>query len=163
MRDTIKGAVIGALVAAGVSILLAQTPTWTTPRTWATDDLLTATQFNAQFRDNLLWLRQDAQLTGTAALLDLGCGTLGVNEVLFADCTWATIPDFDLHDTVTQSATIADADRLAFSDESAGGDPMRYTTASNLADYVLADDCGRGIDQLKIGTGTFSLTGQSRK
>ena len=75
-----------------MSVLLAQTPTWTTPRTWATDDLLTATQFNAQFRDNLLWLRQDAQLTGTAALLDLGCGTLGTNEVLFSDCTWATIP-----------------------------------------------------------------------
>ena len=70
--------IIGAVVAAGVSVLLAQSPTWTTPRTWATDDLLTATQFNAQFRDNLLWLRRDAQLTGTAALLDLGCGTLGV-------------------------------------------------------------------------------------
>ena len=54
MRDTIKGAVIGAVVAAGVSVLLAQTPTWSTPRTWATDDLLTATEFNAQFRDNLL-------------------------------------------------------------------------------------------------------------
>ena len=77
MRQTIKGMIIGAVVAAGVSVLLAQSPTWTTPRTWATDDLLTATQFNAQFRDNLLWLRQDAQLTGTPALLDLGCGTLG--------------------------------------------------------------------------------------
>ena len=93
MKDTIKGCVLGALVAAGVSVLLAQTPTWTTPRDWATNDLLTANDFNAQFRDNLLWLRQDAQLTGTAALDDLGCGTLGTNEVLFSDCTWATIPD----------------------------------------------------------------------
>ena len=93
MRDTIKGVVLGALVAAGVSVLLAQSATWTTPRNWATDDLLTAADFNAQFRDNLLWLRQDAQLTGTDALLDLGCGTLGTNEVLFSDCTWATIPD----------------------------------------------------------------------
>ena len=25
--------------------------------------------------------------------MDLGCGTLGTNEVLFSDCTWATIPD----------------------------------------------------------------------
>ena len=136
MRQTIKGVIIGAVVAAGVSVLLAQSPTWTSPRTWATDDLLTATQFNAQFRDNLLWLRQDAQLTGTAALSDLGCGTLGTNEVLFSDCTWATIPDFDLHDTVTMSATIADADRLAFSDEGTAGDPMRYTTAANFADYI---------------------------
>ena len=148
MRQTIKGVIIGAVVAAGVSVLLAQSPTWTTPRTWATDDLLTANQFNSQFRDNLLWLRQDAQLTGTAALLDLGCGTLGVNEVLFADCTWATIPDFDLHDTVTQSATIADPDRLAFSDEQTAGDPMRYTTAANLATYVTAP--------ARLGTGTPS-------
>ena len=92
MRDTIKGVVLGALVAAGVSVLLAQSATWTTPRNWATDDLLTAADFNAQFRDNLLWLRQDAQLSGTDALEDLGCGTLGTNEVLFSDCTWATIP-----------------------------------------------------------------------
>ena len=103
MRQTIKGVIIGAAVAAGLSVLLAQSPTWTTPRTWATDDLLTATQFNAQFRDNLLWLRQDAQLSGTDALEDLGCGTLGTNEVLFSDCTWATIPAgvvFDIHDDV---------------------------------------------------------------
>ena len=93
MRETIKGCVVGAIVAAGVSVLIAQSPTWTTPRSWATADLLTANDFNAQFRDNLLWLRQDAQLTGTAALLDLGCGSLGANEVLFSDCTWATIPD----------------------------------------------------------------------
>ena len=93
MRQTIKGVIIGAVVAAGVSVLLAQSATWTTPRNWATDDLLTAAEFNAQFRDNLLWLREDAQLTGTDALEDLGCGTLGTNEVLFSDCTWATIPD----------------------------------------------------------------------
>ena len=93
MKQTIKGVIIGVVVAAGVSVLLAQSATWTTPRNWATDDLLTASDFNAQFRDNLLWLRQDAQLTGTDALEDLGCGTLGTNEVLFSDCTWATIPD----------------------------------------------------------------------
>ena len=139
MRQTIKGVIIGAVVAAGVSVLLAQSPTWTTPRTWATDDLLTANQFNSQFRDNLLWLRRDAQLTGTDALLDLGCGTLGTNEVLFSDCTWATIPDFDLHDTVTTAATIVDADRMAFSDEGTAGDPMRYTTAANLADYMQTE------------------------
>ena len=92
MKQTINGVIIGAVVAAGVSVLLAQSATWTTPRNWATDDLLTAADFNAQFRDNLLWLRQDAQLSGTDALEDLGCGTLGTNEVLFSDCTWATIP-----------------------------------------------------------------------
>ena len=108
MRQTIQGAVIGAVVAAGVSVLLAQSATWTTPRTWATDDLLTATDFNSQFRDNLLWLREDAQLTGTPALLDLGCGTLGANEVLFSDCTWATIPAYVLPDDAVTQAKIAD-------------------------------------------------------
>ena len=108
MRDTIKGVVLGALVAAGVSVLLAQSATWTTPRNWATDDLLTAADFNAQFRDNLLWLRQDAQLTGTAALMDLGCGTLGTNEVLFSDCTWATIPDQTPADNSITQVKMAD-------------------------------------------------------
>ena len=142
MRDTIKGAVLGAMVAAGVTVLLAQSATWTTPRNWATDDLLTATDFNAQFRDNLLWLRQDAQLTGTDALEDLGCGTLGTNEVLFSDCSWATIPAgvvFDIHDDVGTAATIADNDRIPFSDESENGDPMRFTTAANLANYMQTE------------------------
>ena len=57
MRDKLKGAVLGALVALGATVLLAQTPPWTAPRTWTTGDLLTASQFNAQFRDNLLNLR----------------------------------------------------------------------------------------------------------
>ena len=58
MRDKIKGAVLGALVAAFATVLLAQTPPpWTAPRTWTTGDLLTAAQFNSNFRDNLLNLR----------------------------------------------------------------------------------------------------------
>ena len=142
MRAIIKGVILGAVVAAGVSVLLAQTPTWTTPRTWATDDLLTAGQFNQQFRDNLLWLRADATLTGTAALDDLGCGTRGSGEVLYSDCDWAALPAgvvFDIHDDVTQSATIVDADRIPFSDESLNGDPMRYATAANFANYLQTE------------------------
>ena len=142
MKQTIKGVIIGVVVAAGVSVLLAQSATWTTPRNWATDDLLTAADFNAQFRDNLLWLRQDAQLTGTDALEDLGCGTLGTNEVLFSDCTWATIPAgvvFDIHDDVGTAETIVDSDRMVFSDESGSGDPMRFTTAANLANYMQVE------------------------
>ena len=82
MRDTIKGVVIGALVASGMSVLLAQS--WTAPRTWATDDLLTASQFNAQFRDNLLNLR------GMAACAENGItGTASASRVLFGDCRWA--------------------------------------------------------------------------
>ena len=139
MRDTIKGAVIGAVVAAGVSVLLAQTPTWSTPRTWATDDLLTATQFNAQFRDNLLWLRQDAQLTGTPALLDLGCGTLGTNEVLFSDCTWATIPDqTPANDSITTVKLADDA-----------------VTQPKIANDAV------GVAQLHLSSGTMSWMGSA--
>ena len=155
MRQTIHGAVLGALVAAGVSVLLAQSATWTSPRTWATDDLLTAADFNAQFRDNLLWLRQDAQLTGTDALEDLGCGTLGTNEVLFSDCSWAALPAgtvFDIHDDLSL-ATIADADRLAFSDESLNGDPMRSTLASSLADYMQVEV---ELDASRVTGGSFN-------
>ena len=42
MRDKLKGAVLGALVAACATVLLAQTPPWTAPITWTTGDLLTA-------------------------------------------------------------------------------------------------------------------------
>ena len=140
MRDTIKGAVIGAVVAAGVSVLLAQTPTWSTPRTWATDDLLTATQFNAQFRDNLLWLRQDAQLTGTPALLDLGCGTLGTNEVLFSDCTWATIPDQTPADGSITTVKLADdaVTQPKIADSSVGRDQLRTATMNFMGTALFA-------------------------
>ena len=85
MRDTIKGVLLGAFVAAGVSVLLAQTtPSWTAPRTWATDDLLTAAQFNAQIRDNFLNMR------GFAACAENGTtGTSSALTVLYGDCRWA--------------------------------------------------------------------------
>ena len=81
MRDKLKGACVGALVAAFATVLLAQTPPWTAPRTWTTGDLLTASQFNAQFRDNLLNLR------AFAACADSGIsGTASADTVLFGDC-----------------------------------------------------------------------------
>ena len=84
MRDTIKGVMLGAIVAAGVSVLLAQAPSWTAPRTWATDDLLTAAQFNAQIRDNFLNMR------GFAACAENGTtGTSSALTVLYGDCRWA--------------------------------------------------------------------------
>ena len=168
MRDTIKGAIIGALVAAGISVLLAQTtPSWTSPRTWATDDLLTAVQFNAQIRDNLLNIR------GFAVCAENGTtGTSSAGTVLYGDCRWAAGADtFDIHDVVTTPATIADADLVPFSDEGTAGDPMRHTTAANFADYMqdevliptegLANDAvtqakiadaAVGTAQLKTGT-----------
>ena len=69
----------------------------------------------------------------------LGTGTASSTTVLHGDRVWRAVAggdSFDLHDDVTQSATIADADRLVFADEQSSGDPMRYTTATNLADYV---------------------------
>ena len=156
MKQTIQGVILGAVVAAGVSVLLAQTPNWTAPRTWATDNLLTAGEFNQQFRDNLLWLREDATLTGTAALDDLGCGTRGSGEVLYSNCDWAALPAgvvFDIHDDVTTAETIVDLDRVAFSDESANGDPMRFTTAANLADYMQVEV---ELDASRVTGGSFN-------
>ena len=143
MRDTIKGACIGAFVAAAVSVLLAQTtPSWTSPRTWATDDLLTASQFNAQIRDNFLNMRGFAACaengtTGTSSagtvlygdcrwdaaaavtIAELGCsGTRDSSTVLFGDCTWAEIPTqyvlaLDQGETTTTSTTYVNAGNAA--------------------------------------------------
>ena len=166
MRDTIKGSIIGAFVAAGISVLLAQTtPSWTSPRTWATDDLLTASQFNAQIRDNLLNIR------GFAACAENGTtGTSSAGTILYGDCRWAAGADtFDIHDVVTTAATIVDADLVPFSAEGQAGDPMRHTTAANFADYILPDDGvtqakiadnAVGIDQLKMAEGNASGGGK---
>ena len=151
MRDTIKGAIIGAFVAAGITVLLAQTtPSWTSPRTWATDDLLTASQFNAQIRDNLLNIR------GFAVCAENGTtGTSSAGTILYGDCRWAAGADtFDIHDVVTTAATIVDADLVPFSDEGTAGDPMRHTTAANFASYVLTD-----IPNTALSTSTGSMSG----
>ena len=104
MRDTIKGVMIGALVAAGVTVLLAQTPSWTAPRTWATDDLLTASQFNAQFRDNLLNIR------GFAACAESGIsGTSSALTVLYGDCRWEAAANYVLANTAVGPANLRTA------------------------------------------------------
>ena len=103
MRDIIKGACIGGLVAAFASVLLAQS--WTAPITWTTGDLLTAAQFNAQFRDNLLNLR------ATAACADGGItGMASADTVLFGDCRWDSVPTttvvaLDVGSTATTAST----------------------------------------------------------
>ena len=106
MRDKLQGAVLGALVAAFATVLLAQTPPpWTTPRTWTTGDLLTASQFNSNFRDNLLNLR------ASAACADSGItGTASADTVLFGDCRWDDIPAttvvaLDMGNTTTTAST----------------------------------------------------------
>ena len=106
MRDKLKGAIFGALVAAFATVLLAQTPPpWTAPRTWTTGDLLTAAQFNSNFRDNLLNLRS------FAACADSGItGTASADTVLFGDCRWDDIPAttvvaLDMGDTTTTAST----------------------------------------------------------
>ena len=101
--------------------------------------MLTADQYNEQFRDNLLNLR------GNSACAENGVsGTSSAQTVLFGDCRWAAEEIFDIHDDVTQSATIADADLIPFSDEGSAGDPMRYTTTANL------------LIPARLGTGTPS-------
>ena len=64
---------------------------------------------------------------------------------------WQDIPDFDIHDDVTTSATIASTDRIVFSDESASGDPMRYTTFANFK---------TALDITEFSPGNTGATGQ---
>ena len=94
----------------------------------------------------------------TSGLLDqarLGSGTPSNSNFLRGDGAWETFASvaFDIHDDITTAATIADADRLPFSDEQTAGDPMRYTTASALADYMQAEV---ELNASRINAGTFS-------
>ena len=45
--------------------------------------------------------------------------------------------DFDIHDSVADTASVQDPDRFIFSNENVAGDPTQYTRADDLADYVL--------------------------
>ena len=80
--------------------------------------------------------------SGTISTARLGSGTASSSTYLRGDRTWAVVAagtSFDIHDDVTTGATIVDADRIPFSDEGSAGDPMRYTTAANLADYMQSE------------------------
>ena len=181
MRDTIKGACIGAFVAAAVSVLLAQTtPSWTSPRTWATDDLLTASQFNAQIRDNLLNIRGFAACaengtTGTSSagtvlygdcrwdaaasvtIAELGCtGTRNSSTVLFGDCTWAELPtqyalSLNTGSTTTTSTTYVNVGNAA----TIGG------TSGDVKLYLSGGNNPNGTDtacELRLRNTTTSTT-----
>ena len=131
MRDKLKGAVLGALVAACATVLLAQTPPWTAPITWTTGDLLTASQFNAQFRDNLLNLR------AFAACADTGItGTASEDTVLFGDCSWSEIPTqyvmaLDSGETETTSRTFVNAGNAATIGVASGSVRIYITGVNN--------------------------------
>ena len=88
---------------------------------------------------------------------DFAFGSTGVMELAAAEA-------FDIHDDVSPAATIADDDRIIFSDEGAAPYPMRYTTAANLAAYVLpANSIGTGQLHTAVlnqtGTATFTMPG----
>ena len=94
--------------------------------------------------------------SGVLGTARLATGTANSTTYLRGDQTWATVAaggTFDIHDDVTTVATIADADRIPFSDEGSAGDPMRYTTAANLADYMQTEV---ELNASRITAGTFS-------
>ena len=77
-----------------------------------------------------------AAVTLTEAQAGTAIGTRLWSPLRVSQAITALAGGFDLRDDVTTSATIANTDRLVFSDESASGDPNRYTTAANLAVYL---------------------------
>ena len=152
MRDKIKGAILGALVAAFASVLLAQS--WTAPRTWTTGDLLTASQFNAQFRDNLLNLR------AFSACADTGIsGTASDTTVLFGDCRWDSIPAttvvaLDMGSTTTTASTYQTAGPTASLEASSGQSISIYVTG----ELFQSAGCDFRLVNLSTNTEFFTLS-----
>ena len=65
----------------------------------------------------------------------------------------------NIHEAVTVDATIASADRLVFSDESAAGDPNRYTTFRNLVSNITATWLPNIPNNKVIGLSTVATSG----
>ena len=74
----------------------------------------------------------------------------------------ALVPSFDLHDDVTTSATIADSDRILFSDEDVSGDPMRYTTFSAFKTALNIPDAATPFDIYDDVTTSATIAGSDR-
>ena len=129
--DIVKGAILGALVASAASILLAQS--WTAPRTWATGDLLTAGQFNSNFRDNLLNLRANAPCTTEIT------GTASATTVLLGDCRWDAIGPSEID---PESATEGQVMLIG-----SGGDPEWQFPLSFLGRRALGQRLRMAIER----------------
>ena len=102
----------------------------------------------------------DGEVDSVALAVSSGDLTVTVGRTIGADLTaTATLPasggTFDIHDDVTTTATIVDADLVVFSDEGTAGDPMRVTSAAGLADYMQVEV---ELNASRITAGTLPLS-----
>ena len=98
-------------------------------------------------RDNKILKFNGNSLNWEADAVGTGGGTTTIEQTL------------NIHNDVTVDATIASSDRLVFSDESAAGDPNRYTTFRNLISNITATWLPNIPNNKIIGLSTVATSG----
>lgn len=121
------------------------TATWTTPRTWATGEIVTAVMLNAHLRDNLDYLK--ARPVSAASDYD---GTVAsTTSTSFTDLAGMSV-------SITTSGSSKLRISAAGAGDSGGTGVSLYITA--LVDGTNQGNATYGMAQIKLsGTGGFSI------
>jgi hypothetical protein len=128
---------------------------WTTPRTWGTSELVTASLLNTHVRDNLAYLKASPTFDGTITVSGLGthaftAGGTGGNMIVIRNTTagtgnFASIEigndaaagqaDIAMFSTTYTTSTYNEADSLRIYSAGAGGINLAAGHASGTIDF----------------------------